>query len=137
MLVVGIVASVLPEAFAGMNVTVVKGEAEQLLWKLDEVLAQPGATVKVGTVRELDSLPLPDWTPFGPRRFTVGFDFWRFPTGYVQSSRGCALKCNYCPYIVLESATRVRDPECVVEEIRNGTRAGDFARSSSAIRFSA
>ena len=48
-LVVGTVASVLPEEFGDLNVTVVKGEAEQLLWKLDEVLARPGAAVQLGT----------------------------------------------------------------------------------------
>ena len=51
-LVVGTAASVLPEAFAGLGVTVVKGEAEQLLWKLDEVLAErPGAMRAVGHCR--------------------------------------------------------------------------------------
>ena len=48
------------EAFAGLDVTVVKGEAEQLLWKLDDVLARPGATVQLGVIEDLDSLPLPD-----------------------------------------------------------------------------
>ena len=79
-LVVGTVASVLPEVFADLDVTVVKGEAEQLLWKLDEVLARPGAIVQLGTMEDLDRLPLPDWSPFGPERFRIGYDFWRFPT---------------------------------------------------------
>ncbi len=125
-LVTGLAASVMPEAFDGLNVTVIKGEAEQLLWKLDEVLAHPDATVQLGTIENLDSLPLPDWSPFGPRRFRIGYDFWKFPTALVQLSRGCTFKCNYCPYIILENATRFRDPEAVVEEIRHGMHKWGF-----------
>ena len=106
--------------------TVVKGEAEQLLWKLDEVLARPGAAVQLGTLDDLDRLPLPDWTPFGPRRFRIGYDFWRFPTALIQASRGCAMKCDYCPYIVIDNSTRVRSPEAVAEELRNGIRRWGF-----------
>ena len=69
---------------------------------------------------DLDRLPLPDWSPLGPQRFRIGYDFWRFPTGLVQSSRGCRFKCNYCPYLVLENTTRFRDPRAVVEEMRQG-----------------
>ena len=125
-LVVGLVASVLPEAFDGLGVTVVKGEAEQLLWKLDEVLARPTATIQLGTIEDLDSLPLPDWSPFRPERFRVAFDFWRFPTAYVQSSRGCAFGCNYCPDIIQDNSTRFRDPQSVAEEIDNGVRRWGF-----------
>lgn len=118
-LVVGTIASVMPEAFTGLDVTVVKGEAEQLLWKLDEVLQRRGATVQLGVIEDLDSLPLPDWSLFEPNRFRIGYDFWRFPTTLVQLSRGCSMKCNYCPYIVLDRGVRLRDPEAVVDEIRH------------------
>lgn len=125
-LVAGLVASVMPEAFDTLDVTVVKGEAEQLLWRLDEVLSQPGAVVQLGTIEDLDRLPRPDWSPFSPRRFRIGYDFWRFPTGLVQSSRGCTFKCNYCPYIILENSTRFRDPRSVVDEIGHGIRRWGF-----------
>lgn len=118
-LVVGLAASVLPETFAGLPVTVVKGEPEQLFWKLDEVLAQPGAVVQLGTIENLDRLPLPDWSPFQPGNFRIGYDFSKFPTALVQASRGCSFRCNYCPYIILESAVRLRDPEAVVDEIQH------------------
>ncbi|HLA83566.1 MAG TPA: radical SAM protein [Thermoguttaceae bacterium] len=124
--VVGTVASVVPEATAGLDVTVIKGEAEQLLWKLDDVLARPGATVQLGIIEDLDSLPLPDWSPFGPRRFRIGYDFWRFPTVLIQQSRGCSMKCNYCPYTVLDGSVRLRDPEAVVDEIRHDVRRWGF-----------
>jgi radical SAM superfamily enzyme YgiQ (UPF0313 family) len=119
-LVVGTAASVLPEEFAGLGVTVVQGEAEQLFWRLDEVLATTDRAVQLGVTQDLDRLPLPDWSLLGPERFRIGYDFWRFPTGLIQSSRGCRFKCNYCPYLVLENNTRFRDPLAVAEEMRQG-----------------
>lgn len=125
-LAVGAVATMLPDAFDLPGVTVVKGEPEQLLWKLDEVLEHPGKPVQLGVIEDLDALPFPDWSSFAPQRFRIGYDFWRFPTGLVQSSRGCAMKCNYCPYIALESATRFREPEAVIDEIEHGIQRYGF-----------
>ncbi len=119
-LVVGTTASILPKEFADLDVTVVQGEAEQLFWRLDEVLGQSADTVQLGVTQDLDRLPLPDWSLLGPERFRIGYDFWRFPTGLVHSSRGCRFKCNYCPYLVLENNTRFRDPLAVAEEMRQG-----------------
>jgi len=126
-IVVGLVASVMPQAFDQLNVTVVKGEAEQLLWKLEKILAHPGTVVQLGTIEDLDSLPLPDWSPFAPRRFRISYDFWRFPTALIQQSRGCTLRCNYCPYIILDNTVRFRDPEAVVDEISRGVDRWGFS----------
>ncbi len=125
-LVTGTVAYAMSEAFDGLDVTIVRGEAEQLLWKLDEVLASTSRTVDVGKVEDLDALPFPDWSPFAYRKFRVGFDFTQFPTAYMQQSRGCTLKCNYCPYIILENANRVRSPESVAAEMRAGIETYGF-----------
>ncbi len=125
-LVTGLVAYALPEAFADLDVVLVRGEAEQLLWKLDEVLAADRSTVDVGSVRDLDAIPYADWSLFEPHRFRIGYDFWKFPTGLIQQSRGCTFTCNYCPYIVVENATRFRDPERVVDEMRQGMRQYGF-----------
>jgi radical SAM superfamily enzyme YgiQ (UPF0313 family) len=125
-LVTGLTAYAIPEAFASLDVTLVRGEPEQLLWKLDEVLSSRERTVDVGRVQDLDALPFPDWSPFGPRRFRIGYDFWKFPTGLVQSSRGCTFTCNYCPYIIVENATRLRAPERVAEEMRQGIERHGF-----------
>ena len=124
--VVGTVASTLPQEFAGLRATVVQGEAEQLFWRLDEVLERPGAKVQLGVIENLDRLPLPDWSPLDPARFRIGYDFWRFPTGLIQASRGCRFKCNYCPYLVMDNATRFRDPEAVVDEMHHGMRRWGF-----------
>jgi radical SAM superfamily enzyme YgiQ (UPF0313 family) len=124
--VVGALANSMPDAFDGMAVTLIKGEAEQLLWKLDEVLASGERSVDVGKVRDLDLLPFPDWSPFSPRKFKIGYDFSKFPTAFIQQSRGCTLKCNYCPYIILENATRLRTPQSVAAEMLAGMNAHGF-----------
>ena len=124
--VTGLVAYAIPEAFDGLNVTIVKGEPEQLLSKFDDVLNSQERIVNVGRVDDLDTLPFPDWSLFQPHRFRIVYDFWKFPTGLVQASRGCTFKCNYCPYIIVENTTRLREPERVVEEMRLGIRNYGF-----------
>ncbi len=123
-LIVGQVAFALHEALTestqDLNVTIVKGEAEQLLFRWDEVLNSSEAVVDIGSVEDLDALPIPDWSQFAYSRFRINYDFWRFPTTFIQQSRGCTFKCNYCPYIIVESKTRFRDPEAVVDEMRFG-----------------
>ena len=124
--VTGPVAYALPEAFADLQVKVVRGEAEMLLWKLDDVFTHSDQVVSVGSVKDLDTLPWPDWSLFDYRRFRIKYDFWKSPTALVQLSRGCTFTCNYCPYIMIENHTRFRDPECVVEEIRHGVEQYGF-----------
>jgi len=125
-LVVGPVASILPEAFQGLDVTLVQGEAEQLLWKFDEVIERSGGAVQLGLLEDLDRLPPADWSPFDFRRFRLPREFWRFPTAYVEQSRGCSLGCSYCPTTALEGGVRFRDPRAVVEEIRDASRRWGF-----------
>lgn len=130
--VIGQVANTMADEFRGVRCTVVRGEAEQLGTRFDEILEfanhqwassptdddRPVETFEAGSVRNLDDLPFPDWRPFPYRKFGVAYDFSRFPTAYIQSSRGCALGCSYCPYIIQESRTRLRSPESVGDELR-------------------
>jgi radical SAM superfamily enzyme YgiQ (UPF0313 family) len=125
-LVVGAVAHALADSFRALGATVVRGEPEQLLWKLQEALQSTEEVIDVGTVRDLDALPWPDWSTFEPRRFAIRYDFTRFPTALIQLSRGCTFTCNYCPYIMIENKTRFRDPEQVVAEMRHGMRQHGF-----------
>jgi len=124
--VIGLVAYALPEAFDDLEVTIIRGEAERLLWKLDDALSATTRVVDVGSVRDLDHLPFPDWTPFAPSKFRIAYDFTKFPTGLIQQSRGCTFTCNYCPYIIVENATRFRTPESVFEELREGIQKFGF-----------
>ena len=117
-LVVGQVAFGMADSFADSGATVVQGEPEQLLWKWDDVMQTSEPTINVGTVADLDTLPMPDWSLFQYKKFRINYDFWRFPTALIQQSRGCTFKCNYCPYIMVESKTRFRDPLAVVDEMQ-------------------
>ncbi len=119
-------ADSLSESLADENVTIVKGEVEQLLTRWDDVLQCGNGIVEVGSVENLDSLPIPDWSQFKYSKFRINYDFWRFPTAYIQQSRGCTFKCNYCPYIMIESKTRFRDSEAVVDEMRYGIERYGF-----------
>jgi len=125
-IVVGTVASTMPEAFAELDCRVVSGEPEQLITKLGEVLGATTQKVSIGTVADLDALPFPDWSIFPYWQFRVGYDFWKFPTAYIQSSRGCTLSCTYCPYIILENKVRTRSPALVAAEIRRDMEEYDF-----------
>ena len=129
-LVVGQVAFALAESLAGsledQNVTVLKGEPEQLLTHWDDVMQSSEPIIDIGSVADLNSLPNPDWSQFQYKKFRINYDFWRFPTAYIQQSRGCTFKCNYCPYIMIESKTRFRDPEAVVDEMRYGMERYGF-----------
>jgi radical SAM superfamily enzyme YgiQ (UPF0313 family) len=121
--VVGQVAFAMADTIAqtqATNVTVIKGEPEQLLFKWDEVINSKDRIVDVGVVSDLDSLPMPDWSLFQFSKFRIQYDFWRFPTALIQQSRGCTFKCNYCPYIMIESKTRFRSPEKVAAEMQHG-----------------
>ena len=131
-LVVGQVASTMPESFAGLDCRVLNGEPEQLITKFDEVMGATEQQVTIGTVADLDTLPFPDWSIFPYWQFRVGYDFSKFPTAYVQSSRGCTLSCTYCPYIILENKVRLRSPERVAEEIRRNME--DYAFQSFKFR---
>ncbi|HLJ10765.1 MAG TPA: radical SAM protein [Planctomycetaceae bacterium] len=124
--VCGQVAASMPEAFTGLDCQVAQGEPEQLIIKLADVLAAGEQAVAIGNVADLDALPFPDWSIFPYWQFRVAYDFSKFPTAYLQSSRGCTLSCNYCPYIILENKVRTRSPELVVEEMKRGMDEYDF-----------
>jgi radical SAM superfamily enzyme YgiQ (UPF0313 family) len=119
-------AESLAEALGPQNVSILKGEPEQLLYRWDNVLQSSDPIIDIGSVKDLDDLPIPDWSQFAYRKFRINYDFWRFPTAYIQQSRGCTFKCNYCPYIMIESKTRFRDPEAVVSEMRYGMERYGF-----------
>ena len=125
-LITGPVAWALPEFWSDLDVTVVRGEVEQLNTRLDSVLESDQPIVEIGSVADLDTLPIPDWSVFDYARFRIKYDFWRFPTAFIQQSRGCTFTCNYCPYIMVENKTRFRSPDAVVDEIRFGAQRYGF-----------
>lgn len=115
---VGPLAAAAPELLQDLGVTVVDGESEQLLWKLDAVLDQPGAIVRLGMVDDLDSLPLPEWAPFSPWLFRSSREFWQFPTARIEASRASpGLDAGAA---TLPGGLRYRSAESVIAEIREG-----------------
>lgn len=118
-LVVGAAARAMADRWADLPITLIDGEPEQLFWHFDRAIAHRGGRVDVGAVDDLDASPLPDWSPFEPRRFRIGYDFNQFPTALIQASRGCSFRCNYCPYVMFGHEVRVRSPEAVVDEIQH------------------
>ncbi len=124
--VVGQVAFAMAQEFAGTGAVVLRGEPEQLLYKLDQILSSPQHVINIGSVSDLNDLPFPDWSAFRYSRFRIKYDFWRFPSTFIQQSRGCTFKCNYCPYILAENKTRFRDADSVVAEMRHGIEKYGF-----------
>jgi hypothetical protein len=119
-LVVGQVANALPESFEGLEATLVSGEPENLMWRLDDVLQTELPVVSIGQVEDLDALPWPNWTPFSFRRFRVAYDFWQFPTALIQQSRTSDARELSRGGMRNEESTRIRSPESVVDEMRFG-----------------
>ena len=119
-------AETLSESFSDTSVTIVKGEPEQLLTRWDDVMSCEDGVIDVGVVANLDTLPMPDWSLFDYKNFRINYDFWRFPSTFIQQSRGCTFKCNYCPYIMIESKTRFRSPELVAQEMQHGIEKYGF-----------
>ncbi|HMO93217.1 MAG TPA: radical SAM protein [Pirellulaceae bacterium] len=117
---------VLVERLSNLNGKILIGEPEMLMTEFDRVYHSQESVIDLGALQDLDQLPFPDWSPFGHNKFKIRYDFWRFPTAYIQQSRGCTFKCNYCPYIMIENKTRLRDPESVVAEIQHGIDAYGF-----------
>lgn len=117
-LVVGPVATATPEAFEGLGATVLRGDAELLRERLDEVLSQVGDVVGLGAIEDLGKLPQCDWSPFEPWRWRISDEFWQFPTAAVEHGRGCPHACKYCPESATRSEPRFRPAEQVADEIQ-------------------
>ncbi|MBS3096368.1 radical SAM protein [Candidatus Woesearchaeota archaeon] len=65
----------------------------------------------------LDDLPYPAWDLFDYSKFGNSLLIKGKPAFFVQGSRGCFYRCNYCPYLVIGDKHKIRKPEKVVDEI--------------------
>jgi radical SAM superfamily enzyme YgiQ (UPF0313 family) len=108
-------AATVPEFFSDAADFIVTGEIENIAPAVarGEI---PRGVVSAGFVKDLNSLPHPNWDQFDIRRFRYQIITNRGITLPVLGSRGCPDTCNYCPYLV-NSKYRVRTPESVVNEI--------------------
>ncbi|MBI4243563.1 MAG: radical SAM protein, partial [Planctomycetes bacterium] len=71
-----------------------------------------------GVVKDLSSLPLPDWKDEDLSKYSYFPLLYKRPFMSVQSSRGCSFDCDFCPYMVEQTKMyRRRNPQLVVDEI--------------------
>jgi len=113
--IIGPFASVKPELFLEYGDFVVVGEPEEAISKIKDKLI-PRGLISSEAVRNLDTLPYPDWHMFPLRKFSYYPIINKKPFTFMLSSRGCPCRCSYCPYKVL-GPYRERDPLKVVNEI--------------------
>lgn len=127
--VFGAFAAAVPEFYAGHADFVVRQEIEPLV----PALARgdiPTGVVDGNFVEDLDALPFPRWDGFDVRRFRYRVITRRGVTLPVLGSRGCAYRCDYCPYLV-NARFRTRTVASLVAEIahlngRYGARGISF-----------
>ena len=129
--VAGPLATALPETYLGLADTVVTGEPEAFLRSLPSGEPWPRGRVDSPRLENLDSLPFPDWEIFDHRRFSQSPVLRQRPAAFIQGSRSCPYKCNYCPYIANEAKYQRRSVENVIEELghlkhRLGVKAVTF-----------
>jgi len=112
--IIGPFASVKPELFKEYSDFIIMGEPEQAISQIKETI--PKGIVKSEPVKDLDSLPYPDWSIFPVEKFSYKPIIPKKPFTFILSSRGCTYTCSYCPYKVF-GQYRARDPIKVVDEI--------------------
>ncbi len=109
----------------------IRGDGEEAMINLcqrvengESLDGMPGLTIRSGgkIVQDIlteNSIPLDDLPLSRPHRFLDMEAYKRFDAPLtIQTKRGCALKCTYCIYNVIEGKTyRYRDPNLVADEI--------------------
>ena len=117
----GAFSSVKPEYYLHCFDFVVVGEPEDALIRIarkEQELSELRGIVKSEPIKDLDSLPFPDWTGFPVEEYRYFPTLTERPFITMVSSRGCPYDCTYCPYIVLQGSTfRKRSAVNVVQEI--------------------
>ena len=112
---IGPFASSKPELFLPYCDFVIKGEPEEACRSIAQGYIPEGA-VKSNPIKHLDSLEFPFWDIFPYKRFSYLPALKEKPFFPILASRGCAFKCEYCPYPAFY-AYRNRSVENVFEEI--------------------
>ena len=123
---IGPFASHCPDQFLDAADIVVAGEPEQFALDLVASGRLPAGVTSSPDVRDLDSLPFPDWSTFPVRSYSYFPALRQRPFLPILSSRGCPYTCEYCPYEIIKF--RERSTENVLDELaqwrdRYGLRA--------------
>ena len=116
--VVGAFSQVFPELFEGCCDFVVHGELEgALLAFLEGRWSWEGPFTSPSPV-DPETLPLPDWTGFPVSSYSYAPALPKKNFLPVQTARGCAHNCKFCPYMVVQGKTmRYRSPGTVEREL--------------------
>jgi len=117
---VGPFAGQMPELFLKEADFVIKGESESAMMKI-AAGKTPKQVEESTPIKNLDSLPFPDWSSFPVKRYRYGPSLKERPVLPVLASRGCVYSCPYCPYLV-DSCWRKRSAENVLDEIEHNVK---------------
>lgn len=104
-----------PDIFSGFADFIIAGEPEEVAMKISNKW-MPSGIVTSRAFENLDELPFPNWDIFPVKTYSYFPALKEKPFLPILSSRGCAFKCNYCPYRVLYK-WRARKADKVLEEI--------------------
>lgn len=112
---IGPFATNCPDEFLDVADIVVCGEPEQFALDLVATGDIPSGMVTSPEIKDLDSLPFPDWSTFPVRSYSYFPALRQRPFLPVLSSRGCPYTCEYCPYEIIKY--RSRSAENVLDEL--------------------
>jgi len=114
---IGPFAGVMPEYYKDCYDFIISGEPEQVFMSITNSCVPEGYVVSE-PIKNLDSLPFPNWDLFPVRQFSYKPILLKKPMLSVLSSRGCVYKCDYCAYPIYYKTYRKRSPQNVVDEIK-------------------
>lgn len=131
--VYGTFASVAPEFFINDSDFIIKGEPEAGALKIISEKKLPKGILEAEPLKELDSLPFPDWHLFPIKKYSYSPALNKKPFLIMLGSRGCPYSCSfYCAYPLLGGKVwRPRSVKKVVDEMEYlrkefGIKAIDF-----------
>lgn len=76
-------------------------------------------------MQEMDHIPFPAWGHFDVEAYKNSRISSRYnPVGLIETSRGCAFKCNFCNKKTFGTKFRTKSPERVVDEFNYLTSSG-------------
>lgn len=118
--VIGGFSQVKPELYEDVVDFNIKGDIEPAIWDFLDGKWNWEGQYESGRDIDLDDLPVPDWDGFPIERYSYRPVLGKNNFLVVQSSRGCAYGCSFCPYLVTQGKRmRFRDPAKMEEEIRH------------------
>lgn len=115
----GAFAPVDHEAFLEAGDFVIRGEPEELAQRLAAGEPLPSGVVESAEIKDLDTLPDPDYRGFPVATYSYAPLLKNRPFLPVTTARGCPYDCFYCPYMVNQGKMyRRHSIERVIGQIR-------------------